>query len=166
MSDRDRFGGDICNLKLMNLKKRYSEMIQENRDIKETKPKVSKYYAYYKLWVDVNRQRNKAIYLLFINCNIKRSDLAKIFSVSTTRIKQIIDKQERINRNLKKEIMAMPDKFIYFDSIKEAEKKVSAVIKYWDNFIKYREKEITKTKEKRNFLILKLKKLKQGQIVN
>ena len=93
---------------------------------KETKPKVSKYYAYYKLWVDVNKQRNKAIYLLFINCNIKRNDLAKIFSISSTRIKQIIDKQERINK-YSGELHGKKTQFAFFDTYKDREKRKKRV---------------------------------------
>tara|TARA_X000001382_G_scaffold41103_1_gene27587 strand:+ start:462 stop:866 length:405 start_codon:yes stop_codon:yes gene_type:complete len=128
---------------------------------KETKHKVYKYYVYYELWVDVNRQRNKAIYLLFINAQIKKCDLSKMFNLSKTRITQIINKQQRINdssKEIKKQRLNL------WRNPKDTEKKIKSVINYYDMYVKETKKNLKKGIEERNLLTLKLKNLREGQV--
>tara|TARA_B110000285_G_scaffold42620_1_gene47256 strand:- start:229 stop:675 length:447 start_codon:yes stop_codon:yes gene_type:complete len=126
----------------------------------ETKRKIYKYYAYYELWVDVNRQRNKAIYLLFINAQLKKCDLSKIFNLSTTRITQIINKQQRIN-DYSQELSNTPLYLCNYE--KDEEKRLKAIINYWDIYIKVKKEHIKDSQEHRNLLTLELKNLREGQ---
>lgn len=65
------------------------------RDTK-TKCKIYKSYFYYDKYIESHKLRNKRIYILFIKFNMKKSDLAKIWNLSTARIFSIITKQERM----------------------------------------------------------------------
>lgn len=128
---------------------------------KKTKRKIYKYYAYYELWVDVNRQRNKTIYLLFIEFHIKKCDLAKMFNLSATRITQIINAQQRINDRSQEVRNQRHNAFVYYE--KDTKKRIKAIINYWDMDIKEKEKSTKNNIERRNLLLLELKNLEEGQ---
>jgi hypothetical protein len=125
---------------------------------KETKRKIYKYYGYYELWYDLNQQRNKSIYALFINCDLKKSDLGKMFNLSTSRISQIIEKQQRKNDYSHE----LPSLHLLRD-VKDDQKRIKSVINYWDLYIKDKEEKIINGQEMKNFALLELKKLREGQ---
>ena len=127
----------------------------------ETKRKIYKYYTYYERWVDVNKQRNKAIYELFINFNIKKCDLGKMYNLSETRITQIINKQQR-NNDYSQELSNTPLYLCNYE--KDEEKRLKAIINYWDIYIKVKKEHIKDSQERIYVLLIDLKNLREGQI--